>query len=261
MFFQSTSSMTLSRPYKRIARPFNTPDGHYIGGVIDGCYLVDNDYAPDRTSAIRAYHAIEADLRRIFDYIEPHDDNLCTYSTRLYEIFLRAATEFESNCKAILEANGYARAGDWNMNDYKKIEKATLLSSYKVKLSIWSGGPKVLQPFAPWANGQPLSWYQDYNAVKHHRSIQFKKASLKNILESVSALFALLFAQFNIQAFSAHELVGMHHENDSWLSHHNTLLSVHLPDRWSEAQCYGFRNEDLPLLNPKFDKFNFSMTV
>ena len=250
--------MTLTLPYRRIARPFNNPNGSYIDCDIQNCYLTDHDYAPDRTSAIRSYHEIERDFLRIFEYIEPHDSNLHTYSTRLYEVFLRAATEFESHSKAILEANSYVRSGDWKMSDYKKIDNATLLSSYKIKLPIWSGSPKILQPFAPWAYGRSLSWYQNYNTVKHNRATEFAKANFANTLESVAALFVILYAQFNLLSFSPFEVVWINHTDDHWISHRDSVFSIQLPTTWKLEQCYGFDSTNLSQLNPKFAVFRFS---
>lgn len=249
--------MVLARPFKRIARPFNQPDGNYVGGVVDGCYLADDDYAPDRTSVLRSYHSIESDFRRLLDYIEPHNDNLNTYSTRLYEIFLRASTEFESNCKAILSANNYMRAGDWNMDDYKKLEPATHLSSYRLKLTLWSPTPRILQPLYPWVSGQSLRWYQDYNAVKHNRSTEFRRANLSNTLDAVAALFMIVFAQFHILSFSSHTLIESRSYFDPWIAHANSMFWVHVPDNWNPNECYGFANADLPILSPKFDAFPF----
>lgn len=117
--------MTLSRPYKRIARPFHSPEGLYVGGCIDKSYLALNDYAPVRVTAIRGCHAIESDLKLRFEFVEPHDYQLDTFSIRLHEIvFLRAATEFEGNGKAIPKAHEYSRgrSGDekWNLSDDRK---------------------------------------------------------------------------------------------------------------------------------------------
>jgi hypothetical protein len=249
--------MTLPRPYRRIARPFGQPAGDYVGGVVDDCYLADDDYAPDRTSVLRSYHSIESDFRTLFDYIEPHDANLNAYSTRLYEIFLRASTEFESNCKSILADNDYVRAGDWNMGDYKKLEAATHLSSYRLKLTLWSPTPKILQPLQPWGQGDPLPWYQDYNSVKHNRSKEFHRASLSNTLDAVAALFIIVFSQFHILSFSSHEIVGSHSRWGSWISHANSMFWVDVPDNWNANECYGFANADLPTLNPKFNNFAF----
>jgi hypothetical protein len=247
--------MTLNRPYKRIARPFNTPSGSYfahVGGTIDESYLVDHNFAPDRTTAIRGYHAIENDLRRVFEFVEPHNKNVDVFSTRLYEIFLRASTEFESNCKSILSANEYNQKRDLNMRDYKKIEAATRLSEYQIRLTIWADAPRVLSPLEPWSSGKSLSWYQDYNTVKHNRTDEFERANLKNTVDAVAALFAILFAQFNILAFSAHELVSSWNDWNGWLAHHNSIFQIKLPTGWTAQECYGFT-----AMPPTFDAFTF----
>src|SRR3990167_10206729 len=98
--------MTISRPYFRICRPdtwgnYDLPNEAY--------YPLDSRYASDRTNLVRAYHLLEQDLIRIFEYVEPTDANLQTYSHQLYALLLRACTEFESNARAILQANGYRR--------------------------------------------------------------------------------------------------------------------------------------------------------
>jgi hypothetical protein len=249
--------MTLARPFKRIARPFKKPDGDYVGGIVDGCYLADDGYAPDRTSVLRSYHSIESDFRTLFDFIEPHDENLKTYSTRLYEIFLRASTEFESNCKAVLSANNYKREGNWNMDDYRKLDSATRLSSYRLKLTLWSPTPKILQPMQPWASGNALPWYQDYNTVKHNRSSEFYRANLSNTLEAVAALFIVVFSQFHILSFSSHEIVESYSRWPPWIVHANSMFWVQVPGDWKLDECYGFANADLLTLSPKFDAFPF----
>lgn len=258
--------MTLNRPYKRIARPQSQPNGLYMTYPVNESYLVHHDFAPDRSTAIRGYHAIESDLIRLFEFIEPHDKNLDAFSNRAYEILLRAATEFESNCKSILSAHNYVKRDTngnpvgperWNMQDYKRIEAATRLSEYELRLTLWSGSPRNLKPLSPWSTGRKLSWYQDYNTVKHNRVDQFQLANLKNVVDSVAALFAILFAQFNILAFSAHELVSSHDDWNGWLAHHNSAFWVKEPTNWNANECYGFTNVDFATMNPKFDTFTF----
>jgi len=58
----------LQQPYKRIARPFETPSGSFVGGQVDQSYLIQSGYATDRTTLIRGYHALESDLERLFEY-------------------------------------------------------------------------------------------------------------------------------------------------------------------------------------------------
>jgi len=180
--------MTLDNPYKRIARPFDKPRGRWIIGSIDRSYLLSSDFATNRTTAIRAYHAIEKDLYQVFDFIEPDDRNLTTFSIRLYEIFLRASTEFESNCKLILSENGYTRNRDFKMTDYRKIKDTTRLLEYKIQLTVWANEPLLPEPFSRWLNCDSLNWYKEYNKVKHNRSSEFYCANLKNTIDAVAAL-------------------------------------------------------------------------
>ncbi|NLC73755.1 MAG: hypothetical protein GX685_00705 [Clostridiales bacterium] len=84
--------MSISKPFYRIARPkAYIPD-----------YIKDKRYAPDRLQLSRAYLSIENDLRDIFEYIEPAEDNKMVYSFKLYCLLLRACTEVELNCAEIL---------------------------------------------------------------------------------------------------------------------------------------------------------------
>ena len=243
--------MTLANPYKRIARPIDTPHSPWVNSI-ERSYLLRPEFATDRTTAIRAYHAIEKDLRQVFDFIEPHDQNLTTFSTRLYEIFLRASTEFESNCKLILSENGYNSIHDFNMGDYKKINQATRLSEYKIQLTIWANAPRLLKPLLSWSSNGSLHWYQKYNTVKHNRSREFHLANLENTVDAVAALFIILFAQFNILAFSAHELVTHLNDVNGWLAHHNSIFWVKVPTSWDEDECYSSAST-----NETFNQFSF----
>jgi len=230
----------LQQPYKRIARPFETPTGSFVGGQVDQSYLVQSGYATDRTTFIRGYHALESDLKRLFEYVEPDDRNLKAFSTRLYELLLRASTEFEASCKAILLDNGYSGLSRLNMNDYRKIEGATHLSRYKLRLTVWAGSPREIQPLEQWSSGNPLQWYQAYNDVKHNRIADFHKANLENAVDAVASLFIVLFAQFNVLAFSAHELVSSCDDWNGWLAHPNSIFQVNTPSDWNINECYSF---------------------
>jgi hypothetical protein len=94
--------MGIQRPYYRIVRPF-LGDASCLDSVYGYDYRWDDDfpadprYANDRLELWRAYMLLEKDLLRLFEYVEPTDNNIQTYSHRTYELFLRAATEFETN--------------------------------------------------------------------------------------------------------------------------------------------------------------------
>lgn len=135
--------MTIPKPYKRIIRPFfgKSSFEYSIGGnpSSSDSHLLDSRYASDRISLIRAYHILEKDLMTLFDFVEPSNCNSKVFSHRIYELFLRASTEFEANCRGILIANNYPFKKNYNIEDFFEINKHSRLSEYEIKVSIWNG--------------------------------------------------------------------------------------------------------------------------
>jgi len=250
--------MKLNRPYNRIIRPLSLPDGYAYGYSEEETYLADNRYANDRYEVIRAYHILQKDLIELFEYVEPSDGNLNAFSHRIYELLLRASTEFEMNAKKILVANNYSRAGSWNITDYYKINSATKLSEYRLFINIWGNGRKEIMPFHEWSQGHSLSWYADYNSVKHNRHDMFHKASLENLLLAVGAVFSIVFAQFHMFIFSPlHPPMGYHISDAREISSKDTLFSIILPDTWTEEETYDFDWRTLRTVATPFQSFNF----
>ena len=50
---------------------------------------------------LAAFELLQADFRRLGEYVELNDANLSTFSHRLYELLVRTCTEFESLCKEL----------------------------------------------------------------------------------------------------------------------------------------------------------------
>lgn len=249
--------MKIQKPYRRIIRPFSLPNS-YVYGPHANIYFADNEYAADRFEIIRAYYILEKDLIRLFDFIDPSDTNLSTYSHKTYELLLRASTEFELNARKILTANGYLKSGNWNVKDYNKLNTATRLSEYRLFINIWGNGKKEITPFSEWASIPTLSWYKDYNSVKHNRHDEFHKASLNNVLLAVGAVFAIVFAQFHILIFNQYQNTSSWKSDDNFeLSGTNTLFSVILPQTWNEREMYDFHWQDLKGNVDPFQKFMF----
>jgi hypothetical protein len=71
--------------------------------------------------------------------------------------------------------------------------------------------PPILKPFEPWKSvrglpspgGLGLPWYQAYNASKHDRQDEFKKANFDNLVMAVAGLLVLISSQFRNQDFTA----------------------------------------------------------
>ena len=248
----------ISKPYRRIIRPFVLGDEiEYLPPGSGDSYILDGDFAPDRVTVLRAYKTIESDLLRLFEYIEPATANLSTFSHRTFELLLRSCTEFESNCRSILRANGYKRAGNWTVKDYFNIERSGRLSDYVVQLSIWHEPGKAFQPFREWSGGSSLTWYRDYNSVKHDRSNNFPLASFENVLLAVCGLFVVMFSQFYVHSFVPHTSVGFFHQDDGWYSHQNMVFAIRPPQSWTAEECYSFNWQTLRKQAQPFSEFAF----
>jgi hypothetical protein len=228
--------MPVDRPYRRTCRQFR--DGGY-GDYGRTGYIEHPKYAKSPGHYIRALLVIQKDLSELFDFVEPADNNLQCFSYRIHELHTRACIEIEANCKAILTENGYKKAGDLNMTDYKKLNVTHRLSSYQIKLPIWHGAQDTRTPFSAWATGAGLSWYQAYNETKHDRLEEFEQANFDNAINAVCGLVAVLSAQFYTHDFSSHDQLFAQGAHDWELAIGNYFL-VKFPNDWPAEQQYDF---------------------
>jgi hypothetical protein len=141
--------MPIDRPYRRTCRQF--ADGSYDEGG-RSLYIEHPKFANSPQQYIRAFLLIQKDLLELFDFVEPSDKNLNCFSYRIHELHTRTCIEIEANCKAILTENGYAKSGNLNMPDYKKLNATHRLSSYEIKLPLWHGTRGTRAPFLPWGS-------------------------------------------------------------------------------------------------------------
>ena len=244
--------MSINKPYYRIYRPGSSYP-----------FLSDSRNVDNMYTYIRAFRLLEDDLVKLFTNVEPTKDNRKVYSHRLYELLLRASTEFETNAMQILTYNGYTKKGNENFNikDYYKINEATKLSDYEVTCELWHP-MKVFKPFQEWCNGHSLSWYQAYNKVKHNRSSEFSKASLENVMNAITGVLAILYAQFDYFAITGPMAIG------TWnVSIKNTgdytepigsksIFHVVRP-KWTEDEKYLFNWDEIKNSNDAFAKYPF----
>ena len=243
----------LDRPYRRIARPF-------VGGdyMRQSQYITHAAFAISPERYVRSFTLILADLRRLFEYIDPSDANSGCYSFRTHELLMRASIEVEANCKAILSENHYAPLTkpksasatpkprdqkSWNMkDDYSKIEASHLVSEFRVRVPQWAGNQNIRAPFGAWTGATPVSlpWYQAYNATKHDRHINFSQATLGNVVDAVCGVLVMLVAQFATYDFDpTSNPIGRGDEGTSFWPAHG-YFTVRFPDSWPEAERYGF---------------------
>lgn len=221
--------------------------------------MIHPKFAESPEHYIRAFLLILKDLRELFDYVEPADKNLACYSYRIHALLLRTCVEVEANCKAILRENGYRRPGDWNMNDYKKIEKTHLLSSYEITVPSWTGAKGRRVPFAAWSNGNPLPWYQAYNTTKHDRHAEFAEATFEHLIDACCGLLTLLSAQFETNDFSpGPTLLSVDEPGDGTESGIGGYFRVRFPQNWPMELRYEFSWSAIKNDPDPFQTINYS---
>lgn len=254
--------MSIAKPFHRIWRPLKGYNPFEIVNLdkprrtID--YLVDDRFAcqAEMRSLVTTAHLIIHDLYELFNYIEPDNSNLGVFSHRIYELFLRSATEFEANCKGILDANGYAGSGNLNVKDYFKIALEAKLYDYIVIYDRWTSH-YVFKPFIEW-NVQtytPLTWYQQYNEVKHNRYHNFHMANLENLMNAISGLLCILHAQYGEEMQSAC-FEGISMAQDSEAKVETGTFNIIAPT-FQDAEQYDFVWNDIKNQPDPVQIFNF----
>ena len=254
--------MSLPKPYHRNWRAIKPGPN---SGYSSWAYIRDKEYAQSATHYVRAYKIIQADLERIFEYVEPSHESLQTFSYRIHELLMRTCIEVEANFKAILTENTYTPQNDrfgqpiMNMTIYKKVDVTHHLSSYEVSLPIWNGPTRIMKPFAEWRAGRGVSWYQAYNSSKHDRHESFKMANMHQLVTAVSGLLALLSSQFGSEDFSAGNTAlaiggDEYHEMEAAIG---SLFRINFPNDWPDAEMYDFDWSKLTTQHDRFAKFDY----
>lgn len=255
--------MSISKPYHRFYRMTLPSDENR--GYNSTAYLRDHSYAEAPEMYIRSFNLLQKELIQLFEYIEPDDRNLSTYSMKIYQLYVRVCLEVEANFTAILKENKYSRNPvNWTMDrDYYKINKTHHLSSYKVTYPEWRGIQNEVQPFVDWSGDtyKRLDWYHIYNKCKHNRYEYLHEANFGNLLKAFAGLFALLSSQFWNETYQP---------GDSYLSMGSSYnyykgdfgigdyLIISYPDDWKEDELYDFKwDDELSKETVRFQEFDF----
>ena len=233
--------MSTLKPYKRTCRQLI--DGTYSNSG-NWLYLLHKDFVTEPQHYLRSFYILQKDFVHLLEYVEPCDQNLPTLSFRIHELLTRTCIEIEANFTAILTENIYTKAGNLNMKDYELVNQTHFLSSYSVSLPVWKGISGVRTPFAPWASGTSLGWYQAYNKSKHNRHQHFDKATFENLVDAIGALVVLLSAQFNKEDYSLNDRglsIGYGYDNgDGMESAVGGYFRVRFPSNLPLDQRYDF---------------------
>jgi len=262
--------MPLNKPYFRCYRP-NIKKNNSIE------YLRDKRNVENPYDYIRKLEILYSRLEKIFEYVEPCENNKNTYSVQISSLLLDVCTTIEANFKAILEKNDYKMNSNLSIKNYFLVEKSHHLSSYKIKIPFWKPGKNIKRlhwedegliriPFKNWENNTyvPLDWYQAYNKVKHNMIDNFNKATLNNLVDAFCGLVVLLAAQFYddtiIKDKDKFELTLMAFGDNGGEGINITdriNFLVYFPTDWSEEEKYDFEWKDIKDEKASFEKYPY----
>jgi len=140
--------------------------------------------------------AIEDDLEKLSRYID-FTGNEDTYSLEIARVFLGACSEIDVVLKLLCKnqnQNSTAR----NILDYFN-ELNTIRSFIPFEVTM----PKhqlTTQPWINWTATDSPDWWKEHNLVKHQRDVNFDKATLKNCINAVGALYVAVLHLYQTEA-------------------------------------------------------------
>lgn len=248
-------------PYKRTVRQFK--DNSYSNNQ-NNDYIDHPDFADNPSQYIRGFMLIQKDIQNLFDYIEPADQNLSTFSYRVHELFIRTCIEIEANFKAILTENGFNKRDkkgkllDFNIIDYRKVNISHKLSSYEVHIPNWWGTKGVRKPYKDWIHHNTLTWYRTYNLAKHDRHKNFQLATFENLIDSVCGLIALLSSQFFTNDFSSTTIIVLDGIENGLEDAIGDYFRIKFPLDWADDEKYDFEWHTLSNDEKQILKFDYN---
>ncbi len=157
-----------------------------------------------RVSSIVAATNLLGYVSDAFRVLEPASANAGAFGHRLRELLILLCTEIEASWKGVLVSNGVTK-NRMATCDYVKLLEPLRLGVWRVRLVDYRDFGE-LSPFASWTPANPtrsLTWYDDYNAVKHDREGSFSRATLGSLVSAAAALHILQAAQWGPEAMSA----------------------------------------------------------
>lgn len=188
----------------------------------------------DYSNRLNQLELLLDDLYDVFKVIAPCKENMVCFGHKIRNILILACTEIDSIMKKILVKNGIkSQRNFYTTNDYIKLNKPLHLNEYGLSLSRFEDLGDF-NPFSNWNIQHPttlLSWYSDYNEVKHNRDTTFHLANLNNAIDSIMGLSIMIISQYG-------------YRNDLWREKAGKVIKVKAEPRWNIRELYIPRRED-----------------
>lgn len=129
--------------------------------------------------------------------IDPCNDN--AFSVKYLQLLLSICGEIDSICKTFCEVLDNDFDPDTaGIDNYISILRKEYPTFATEKVKIVGYKYREVQPLKSIAHGYAPNWWQDYNAIKHHRDQErngkanYKYANQKNVIEALGALYVLV---------------------------------------------------------------------
>jgi hypothetical protein len=131
------------------------------------------------------YLHLEEKFMHISSFVHFDSRNFNVFSYEFVSLFQNIGAEIDLLFKKIC---GYSGNDNRTMRDYKNdiIYKCPEIKEKKIKVNYFN---IEIQPFEKLESG--MTWWKEYNAIKHNRLDNISKANLENVLEALAALFLL----------------------------------------------------------------------
>jgi hypothetical protein len=189
----------LGKFYPRIWRGLYVPKKMLRYNPVNPRSMYGSTYIRSNVAATSLYDY----LQDLFKYVEPAIVNLDVFGNKLRELLILTCTEVEASWRAVLEENSSKKKSRYKTNDYIKVKEPLRLDEWSVELRDYPD-LGTFSPFKPWHATNPtksLPWYEGYNAVKHHRGVEYAQASLRNLINAVAAVHVLQAAQWGPEMY------------------------------------------------------------
>ena len=172
-------------------------------------------------------------LDSTFSIVEPEVCHLEVYGHQYRNLLMLGATEFETQCRGVLQANGFEGNKRLNTRDFIKLKDLMFLNEYSLRFTScpWLS---LFKPFDGWRADKPtqsLPWYDAYNEIKHHREENEAKAQLQYAMESIAAVCIMLVAQYG---WDRRGLGWMREKFNLYLPSTFDIERVYFAGKWKE---------------------------
>lgn len=196
-----------------------------------------------------AYRRIEKEIISLAEFIHIDDQQLGVYSSKIADLLVRTVVEIEAISKKLYFENGGLKADNndlfFDTDCLKLLEDKWLISKKTIFISspyfYLSDKEKYLKPLnKSFKRGSSSSkWQQAYQAVKHNRVKNLEKGNLKNLLNSLGALYILNIYLRN----TSYELVSDKNASNIDWELGSEIFSVKVSFHKGKAQIGGFCKE------------------